>query len=201
MPRTGGAETKKRILKVAEKLFSENGFDATSVDKIAKTAKVNKALIYYHFKNKNDIAVSMFKNIIDELTHGVGSSLEDFHQNKSIPKEKKIKTEVELLKKKKGILSVLLMEGMKNKDKNNFLFQIAEIVIHNEKNTKINKLDSKKEKKQYNSILIHEFFTGFLPMVMFVVLNDKWNKHYSVNAEDSLDNFVDSFVRSHINSH
>ena len=60
MSRTGGDLTKKRILTIAERLFSEKGFDATSVDSIARKAKVNKALIYYHFKDKNDIISSLF---------------------------------------------------------------------------------------------------------------------------------------------
>ena len=48
-----GEQTKQKILNVAGELFAENGFDGTSVDSIANAAGVNKALIYYHFKDKN----------------------------------------------------------------------------------------------------------------------------------------------------
>ena len=38
-----------QILETAEKLFSENGFDGTSVRQIAKAAEVNIAMISYYF--------------------------------------------------------------------------------------------------------------------------------------------------------
>ena len=75
MPRTGGEKTKERILQVAEELFAERGFNGTSVDMIAKSAEVNKALIYYYFKDKNDIVVSLFRNIIDEFDEYRGRSV------------------------------------------------------------------------------------------------------------------------------
>lgn len=42
-------EAKERILHASIQLFSEKGFDATSVTEIAKSADVTKALIYYYF--------------------------------------------------------------------------------------------------------------------------------------------------------
>ena len=67
MTRTGGKETKEKILTIAEELFSEKGFDATSVDLIAQKAGVNKALIYYHYKSKQDLLNSLFKRTLDEM--------------------------------------------------------------------------------------------------------------------------------------
>ncbi|MEW6367227.1 MAG: helix-turn-helix domain-containing protein [Acidobacteriota bacterium] len=67
MTRTGGETTKRRILTVAERLFGAKGFDATSVDQIARSAGVNKALIYHHFKNKHDLILVLFQSIIEEV--------------------------------------------------------------------------------------------------------------------------------------
>ena len=53
--------TRQRILSTAEKLFSVKGYDATSVDEIAKKANVNKALIYYYFKNKEDMLATVLE--------------------------------------------------------------------------------------------------------------------------------------------
>ena len=55
MPKTDGYKTRQKILQEAEDLFSEKGFNGTSIDMIAKAAGINKGLIYYHFKNKHDI--------------------------------------------------------------------------------------------------------------------------------------------------
>ncbi len=48
-------QTRVRILKAAKKQFSNWGFAATRMTNIAKDAEVNKALIHYYFKNKEQL--------------------------------------------------------------------------------------------------------------------------------------------------
>ena len=52
MKKEASIDSKERILNVAEKIFADKGFDGARVDEIAQRAKVNKALIYYYYKNK-----------------------------------------------------------------------------------------------------------------------------------------------------
>jgi AcrR family transcriptional regulator len=63
--------TKAKILTNARTLFSKQGFDATTVDDIAQESGVNKALIYYYFKNKSglysDVMSGLFDAIYDEV--------------------------------------------------------------------------------------------------------------------------------------
>src|ERR1041385_1313233 len=47
--------TKERILDTAEKLFSEQGYDATSLRQIINEAGVNLAAIHYHFGSKEEL--------------------------------------------------------------------------------------------------------------------------------------------------
>jgi AcrR family transcriptional regulator len=201
MSRTGGDLTKKRILSIAEKLFSEKGFDATSVDSIAKKAKVNKALIYYHFKNKNDIITSLFQSIIEDLSQRIGNSIEDFHKSSNLTVEEKIKKEILVLSEKKDILSLLLMEGLKSKNENYQLFDVANIVIENEKKSVLKKLKNQRSRNRINELYVHEFFTGILPMIMFIALKDKWSSYYKTNPDETLKIFINSFINSHIKSH
>lgn len=67
------AATKAKILASAVALFSKNGFDATTGDDIAKESGVNKALIYYYFKNKaglyETVMSSLFDAIYEEVVH------------------------------------------------------------------------------------------------------------------------------------
>ncbi|MFA5454281.1 MAG: TetR/AcrR family transcriptional regulator [Sulfurimonas sp.] len=66
--------TKARIIKEAITLFSKNGFDATTVDEIAKESEVNKALIYYYFKNKAGLYEEIMSTLFDSIyTQVVGS--------------------------------------------------------------------------------------------------------------------------------
>jgi AcrR family transcriptional regulator len=48
-------DTKTRILDAAEKLFGENGFDATSLRDITTEADVNLAAVNYHFQSKDSL--------------------------------------------------------------------------------------------------------------------------------------------------
>ena len=48
-------DTKQRILDSAERLFAENGVDATSLRTIIEDAKVNLAAIHYHYHSKQDL--------------------------------------------------------------------------------------------------------------------------------------------------
>lgn len=67
-PRRGN--TRQRIQDVALGLFAEQGYEKTSLREIAEQLDVTKAALYYHFKTKEDILVSLFQDLarpIDEL--------------------------------------------------------------------------------------------------------------------------------------
>lgn len=48
-------DTKTRLLDAAEKLFGQNGFDATSLRDITAEAQVNLAAVNYHFQSKESL--------------------------------------------------------------------------------------------------------------------------------------------------
>ena len=52
-------EKQLKILQVTERLFSEHGFDGTSVRTIAKQAQVNIAMISYYFGSKEKLLESL----------------------------------------------------------------------------------------------------------------------------------------------
>ena len=62
------SQPKERILEAAVKLFAERGFDATSVDEIARLAEINKAMIYYYFSSKDELLSSIIRKSINEFT-------------------------------------------------------------------------------------------------------------------------------------
>jgi len=69
------ADTRAKIIETATRLFSTQGFDNTSLSQVAKEAEVSKALIFWHFENKESLfrtAVQRtlepyFINVVDEL--------------------------------------------------------------------------------------------------------------------------------------
>ncbi|MBO3752080.1 TetR/AcrR family transcriptional regulator [Streptosporangiaceae bacterium NEAU-GS5] len=52
-------DTRTRIQEVALELFTEQGYEATSLREIAERLGVTKAALYYHFKTKDDIVTSL----------------------------------------------------------------------------------------------------------------------------------------------
>ncbi|MGW5094032.1 TetR/AcrR family transcriptional regulator [Streptomyces nodosus] len=63
-------DTRQRIQDVALELFAEQGYEKTSLREIAERLDVTKAALYYHFKTKEEILVSIFEDLtrpIDEL--------------------------------------------------------------------------------------------------------------------------------------
>jgi AcrR family transcriptional regulator len=55
----GAASTRQRILDAALDLFTEKGFDGTSLREIAQRLGVTKAALYYHFASKDDILMAL----------------------------------------------------------------------------------------------------------------------------------------------
>lgn len=53
--RPSADKTRERILEAAKQLFLEKGFDGASMSAIAKSAGVNKALLFHHFGDKANL--------------------------------------------------------------------------------------------------------------------------------------------------
>ncbi len=68
-------DTRESILKSAERLFAEKGFELTTVREIAQGSGVNVAMIYYYFKTKEglhqEIIEESFSHLYHSLTEGV----------------------------------------------------------------------------------------------------------------------------------
>ncbi|MFG1608703.1 TetR/AcrR family transcriptional regulator [Actinoplanes sp. NPDC049265] len=58
--RRSGPETRAAIRQVALRLFTTQGYEATSMRQIAEILGIKKASLYYHFAGKEDIVRSLF---------------------------------------------------------------------------------------------------------------------------------------------
>ena len=61
-PRAANPGTRNRILAAASEEFAALGFAATTVDRIARRARVNKAMIYYHFPSKRALYTCIIRD-------------------------------------------------------------------------------------------------------------------------------------------
>jgi AcrR family transcriptional regulator len=60
--------TRERIMKAAERLFAERGYDATSIRAIVAKARVNQAAINYHFDGKDGLYREVLRTAFRALT-------------------------------------------------------------------------------------------------------------------------------------
>ena len=70
-PKSARGDTRGRILKAAIDEFASHGYDAAGVDRIARRARVNKALIYYYFDNKR----GLYHEILHDSLQGLVAPL------------------------------------------------------------------------------------------------------------------------------
>jgi len=63
--------TKANILKAAIELFSIKSFDATTVDDIAVHCNVNKAMIYYYYKNKAGLYEQAMVTLMEDIYNDI----------------------------------------------------------------------------------------------------------------------------------
>ena len=70
--------TRERILKTAERLFAERGFNGVSVRELAAAANVNIASIGYHFRNKEGLLAQVYRRhcepMIEERLRGLAAA-------------------------------------------------------------------------------------------------------------------------------
>ena len=69
--------TKDKILDAAEKLFSDNGFNGTSLREITSLAEVNLAAVNYHFGSKKELIKAVMSRYMNELSPRLISTLEN----------------------------------------------------------------------------------------------------------------------------
>ncbi len=59
--------TEERIKAAALKEFAQHGYEGARIDRIAKRARINKAMIYYHFKGKEKLYEGILSDIFDYI--------------------------------------------------------------------------------------------------------------------------------------
>ncbi len=66
-------DTRNAVFKAAAAAFSAHGFAGTSVDRIADLARVNKAMIYYHFSDK----LELYREVVRDMLRAMGAAVSD----------------------------------------------------------------------------------------------------------------------------
>jgi len=55
------------IIEAAERLYAEKGWDAVTMDQVARTARLSRALLYVYFKDKEDLLFALTSRALEAL--------------------------------------------------------------------------------------------------------------------------------------
>jgi TetR/AcrR family transcriptional regulator len=80
-------ESRAAILKAAVGEFAEHGIAGARTDAIAREARVNKALLYYYFKDKD----ALYEAVLDHVFSGLRARVMPVLESKLPPREKMLR--------------------------------------------------------------------------------------------------------------
>jgi len=76
--------SRDRLFAAAAAEFAARGFAGANVDRIARAAGLNKAMIYYHFHSK----AALYQEILGEMFHAVGERIRAVAASGATPEQK-----------------------------------------------------------------------------------------------------------------
>jgi AcrR family transcriptional regulator len=82
----GSVDTRETILQTAAHLFSTCGYANTSLSQVAKEARVSKALIFWHFENKEQLFRAALQLTLEPYFINVVADLDDLDEVAQIRK-------------------------------------------------------------------------------------------------------------------
>jgi len=75
--------TEEKILEAAKKVFHQKGYDGARMQEIADEAGINKALVHYYYRNKDNLFQAVFEDAftrllfkVNEIFYSTGSILQ-----------------------------------------------------------------------------------------------------------------------------
>lgn len=201
-------DPKLRILHAATALFSQKGYDATGVNEIAKKAKVNKALIYYYFENKEAILGSLIDSLmssvyaitlafandcIDVMTEDGSLVVEEgaffFASHKAMEGfttklHAYYKEVVDYTLDNRAIVRILMFESLKGGKHQSSLFRFMELMEKKPDNPLYKTLGIGQQDFNYHEATVfYEFFFSIIPLVSIAAYYDEYQAKSHLSDE------------------
>jgi len=188
--------SKERILRAALATFAQKGFEGARVDEIARQAGVNKALIYYYFKSKEEMLHALLDGAIADIMSSLGDP--EVYVKEMLGSEAKLRTLMDrflgFIEERKELFTIVVMELLKDSERRKLVLGHLgdELMKHNEAFYKYARADDPVQN------LVTEIFTGFLPCIMFVLLENPLRDLYGQKGAAFRQMFLKAFEGTHI---
>lgn len=171
-----------RILQIAVKVFAEKSFEGSRIDEIAREANVPKSLIYYHFKNKDEILEVLLENFLDEYIGILEENADETHGEKSQALMGRMKSVYyEFGQRNADLVRIIFIESLKKTNEKPIIFRMVEAMVAKEREGKAEVNYDVQERR------VAEFFSSFLPNFAYVCFADAWTQYFNIDRR-SFDN-------------
>jgi AcrR family transcriptional regulator len=190
-------DKKIQILEVAENLFSEKGFEGTSIRDISKQAKINVAMVSYYFGSKEKLLESLILYKTSDLKLQLQSL-----QNETLDPLEKINQLVEIyinrINCNRGIFRVLHFE-LSSKKREKSLAVFTEL-----KKGNLKAVESIILEGQSKGIFRKDIAIPLItPTIIGTFFHFHMNKHYfeellNLKTDKSFDDYVKNNLTKHI---
>lgn len=210
----------EKILSAAQVLFSEKGFDATRVDDIAKAAGINKALIYYYFKNKDDILTHLiqllFRDIATLVLAFVKSNVVALYEKGRLDFQRdrwSFSTEQDARKFCRALMRyeekvidyalahrqtvrILILESLKDGRYHNALFRLQDLLYESGNRQLPEPVRSPEQAWPFSAEhVVLKFFFGFVPVFNFAAYADECALSSGLGEKELRASFLHSYQR------
>lgn len=101
--------TKNRILEVASQEFAKYGYDAVSMNNLVKKLEINKATVYYHYKDKKALYIEVIRTSVEFMNEKTKKIFEN-NLNANELLKAYIQAQVEAIKERPLIAPLALRE-------------------------------------------------------------------------------------------
>lgn len=185
--------TKDKILYTTLKILKKEGIENITTRKVAKEAKVNIALINYHFGSKDNLINEAIKIIMLEL-----QKLLDTLDKKEIEPKKRLKLFLSEYVEIAGENSSIIRKGISDYGR---LFQSQIEMVTFIKQMGLGKIKSVikeitdiEDEKKLNHTTLQLIGSIFFPVVVVPVLGQEWSIESS--GRENVDEYIDTLINN-----
>ncbi|MDP4144095.1 MAG: TetR/AcrR family transcriptional regulator [Bacillota bacterium] len=188
-------DARNRILQAAVKIFAEKSFEGSRIEEIAKEANVPKSLIYYHFKNKDEMFEVLVHDFIKEYTNIIKSQGSHSHKPNAEEMKNSLQNDyTEFIAKNTDLIRIIFIDSLKKSTDKPIIYKIVEAMIETEES---NPQISKSHNYNRDERLIGEFFTGVVPLLSYLCFQDSWINYFNMNKEECDTLFLKIMTTAH----
>ena len=188
---------KTKILSSAETVFAEKGFQGATMDEIAKKAGINKALLYYHFKNKDEILKVLIGSYMTMVIEKIPSFTGEGNGTPDEIIREVVNKIFQFFEDKKNVMKIIIIEVVRLGSVDTSIFEIFTLLS----DFIYNLLKKKNAVTVENHLFtLNQFFFTSIPFILFFALNDKWSEFYGKDPKEVETDFKELFIHNLIST-